>query len=479
MRLNRAPAIVLRSASWCVAAVWVAACGGPPAGSIAYTDDASLSVDDAVTLLDAQPQLPANRGVVRALADLWLDYTLLARAAREDSTLAQLDVERLMAQRLDQDLILALRGQVIQVDTILEDEELRFLYQQDQPGAQVSARHILLPFDQRRAEARDSAVALARELRSRLIGGADFASLAREFSGDPATASQGGNLGSFTRERMVPEFGDAAFALEPGEISQPVVTQFGVHLIRVDSKELRDFSEVRDAYRNVVINRRVSVAESTYVSGIEARAEPVVTDGAYDVMRKLGDDPGTPLGARAAAKPLVEYATGVYTVGEFRTFIQNQSPAYRTQVAEATDEQLQVALLGLTRGKLLVEEARAQGLAPEMARLDSLTLDTRAEIVDAARRLGVLGAAAPDDPQPIIRTALGEMLSGARDVIPMGAVGFALRDLYDGAVVVDGVTEATVNLEARRTQADVAPPAFPVPEAVPAPPVDSTGSPEP
>ena len=439
----------------------VVACGGPPADAIAYAPDAVLAVDDAVELLDAQPQLPASRGVVKALADLWLDYTLLAHAAADDSTLSQVDVARLMEQRLDQDLILSLRQSVIQVDTVLEDEELRFLYQQQQPGAEVTARHILLTFDQTRPAARDSAQALARDLRARLLGGQDFAQLAQQYSGDPATAAQGGDLGTFTRERMVPAFGDAAFELEPGEISQPVETQFGIHLIRVDNKQLRDFAEVRDGFRNAVLNRRVTVAESTYVAGLESRAGSTIAEGAYDVMRKIGADPGTRLNGRAAAKPLVEFEGGIYTVGEFRTFMQNQSPAYRTQVEQATDEQLEVALLGLTRGKLLVQEARAQGLEPDPARLDSLTADTREEIVDAARRLGVLGASAPADPQPVIRSALAGMLAGTQDVIPMGAVGYALRDLYDGGVVTEGVTEATVVLEAKRTQADVAPPALP------------------
>ncbi len=84
---------------------------------------------------------------------------------------------------------------------------------------------------------REAVVRRARELRDDLVGGADFAALARTESTDPGSREQGGDLGTFQRGQMVPQFDSAVFSLPVGEVSEPVVTPFGVHLIEVLERE--------------------------------------------------------------------------------------------------------------------------------------------------------------------------------------------------------------------------------------------------
>ena len=88
-------------------------------------------------------------------------------------------------------------------------------------------------------ETRDEAatLALALELRQRLLDGEDFATLAAEYSDDPGSGVNGGDLGWFGRGAMVPAFEDAAFALEVGEISEPIRSDFGYHIIEVLEKD--------------------------------------------------------------------------------------------------------------------------------------------------------------------------------------------------------------------------------------------------
>ncbi len=88
-------------------------------------------------------------------------------------------------------------------------------------------------------EPRDDAetLALAEELHQRLADGEDFAALAEEYSDDTGSAINGGDLGWFGRGVMVPAFEEAAFALEPDEISEPVATDFGYHIIQVLEKD--------------------------------------------------------------------------------------------------------------------------------------------------------------------------------------------------------------------------------------------------
>jgi len=83
----------------------------------------------------------------------------------------------------------------------------------------------------------EEALALAKELVKRLRAGEDFAKLAKEYSDDPGSRDNGGDLGWFGRGRVVPEFEKAAFSLKPGEISDPVKTMFGYHIIQVLEKD--------------------------------------------------------------------------------------------------------------------------------------------------------------------------------------------------------------------------------------------------
>lgn len=99
---------------------------------------------------------------------------------------------------------------------------------------QVAARHILIAVDQDAPqEEKDQALASIKEIKARLDQGADFDALASEHSDCPS-AADGGDLGKFGRGQMVPEFEEAAFSLESGAVSDPVQTQFGWHLIKVE-----------------------------------------------------------------------------------------------------------------------------------------------------------------------------------------------------------------------------------------------------
>jgi len=113
------------------------------------------------------------------------------------------------------------------------DEAVRSMAGQEE----VRARHILV-------EGEDEAKAIFEQLKS----GADFATLAKEKSKDPG-AAEGGDLGYFTKDQMVPEFADVAFKMYPGQLSNPVKTQFGWHVIKVEDRRTKqppEFDKVKD-----------------------------------------------------------------------------------------------------------------------------------------------------------------------------------------------------------------------------------------
>lgn len=125
---------------------------------------------------------------------------------------------------------------------------------------QTHARHILLKADAF-TSANDIQTRL-EQIRERIVQGDDFAALARAYSEDPGSASQGGDLGWVNPGTMVPEFEKTMQQLKPGEISQPVESRFGWHLIQVNERRTRDNSdEYQRAQAKEAIRRRKSDEE--------------------------------------------------------------------------------------------------------------------------------------------------------------------------------------------------------------------------
>jgi len=142
---------------------------------------------------------------------------------------------------------------------------------------QVRVRHVLVtwkPMGKRddRAYIREQMVPILERARA----GEDFAALAREFSDDYATKQVGGDTGLFHRGQMSPAFEAAAFALEPGEISDVVETSFGVHIIRLEERraeELLALDDIRDQLREHVIDEQVEQAVRTEIDQLAAVAD--------------------------------------------------------------------------------------------------------------------------------------------------------------------------------------------------------------
>ena len=235
-----------------------------------------FTAEAAAEILAPQPQLPNQPEVVKALADLWVQYFLLARAAAEDTTLGDLDVSLTGRPTGGRGAGRgALRDQVIQVDTAISDEELQARYEQELPGGtgQGPAHPPPVPFRSDATAQVDSVRALAASLRSRILDGEIFGDLAREYSQDTGTAANGGDLGSFGQGEMVPAFEAAAFALEEGEISDVVETTFGLHLIRWTSGSFRPWR--RGGTSSGPRSRPVVMeAESTYVANLVEECRP-------------------------------------------------------------------------------------------------------------------------------------------------------------------------------------------------------------
>lgn len=440
-----------------VMAAAVTACDrGPGEGVVATAAGHELDVGEAAALMELlPPDIPTGQPeIVMAVADLWIDYTLLATASAEDSTLAGVDFGPLIGQQRELEVISALRDSVIRVDTALSEEQVRRRFALESPGARVRARHILLQPPQGATQAqRDSVRSLADDLLERAGAGEDFEALAREYSTD-VTAQQGGDLGFFSRGEMLPAFDSAAFALEPGQISDVVTTLYGYHIIRVDAKEMPNFDSLGAEFRRNMQVEMFVRAESLYVTGVERDAGLEIAEGAADAVREIAQNPAARLSRRASGRALVTFEGGELTVEELRTFMQIRDPTYRQQVRQASAQQIQDNILkALVRRELLVNRATALGITPTQSRIDSLVQSFRDEFRGAVRQLGLVGVEpARDDetPEEALKRTVHELVSQVirqeRDVVPLGAAIFTLRQQYPAEIIEAGVQSVVQQL---------------------------------
>jgi len=191
-----------------------------------------------------------------------IDMKIVAKAAEDKKIADRDDFKSRLAfarNRLLMDNLLSVEGKAATTD-----EAMKKVYEEASKqitGEQeVHARHILVETE-----------AEAKQVEDELKKGADFAELAKKKSKDPG-ASDGGDLGFFTKEQMVPEFSAVAFALEPGKISDPVKSQFGWHVIKVEEKRARkapDFDQVKSQIETYVTRK----AQADYVAKLRESAK--------------------------------------------------------------------------------------------------------------------------------------------------------------------------------------------------------------
>lgn len=257
-------------AALAVAMIVVAA----PFGAARAEDDPVVATVDGADIhlseIDAaHQQLPQQyRGyplkmLFPNLLEMVISRKVTADEARKEGLADDPEVKATMARIEDQVLQRALLDRYIK--TKVTDEALKAAYdkmiKETPPSETVHARHILVDTE-----------AEAKQIIKELNDGADFAKMAEEHSTGPSK-SKGGDLGYFSKEEMVPEFSDAAFKLKPGEFTQePVQTQFGWHVIKVEDRKAAEaptFEEARDHLESELSTQ----AGSTYIESLVKKAQ--------------------------------------------------------------------------------------------------------------------------------------------------------------------------------------------------------------
>ena len=176
-----------------------------------------------------------------------------------------------MRDKLLMEQLLVLTGKEALTDDAMHkvyDEAVKQMGQEQE----VHARHILIRAAAGDDKASKDAEDKIKAIILRLNKGEDFSKLASELTEDPSGKANGGDLNYFSKEQMVPEFSDTAFKLEKGQISEPVKTQFGWHVIKVEDKRVKPtpkFEEVKPQIEQYVTRK----AQAELVTSLRASAK--------------------------------------------------------------------------------------------------------------------------------------------------------------------------------------------------------------
>jgi parvulin-like peptidyl-prolyl isomerase len=196
--------------------------------------------------------------------------------------------EQLMAQQYYQNLM---------ATTKVDEATARAYYDEHKADyLQVKARHILIrmkgspvPLKKDGKELTDEeALAKAQEIRKKLLDGADFATLAKAESDDAGSGANGGDLGTFGHGRMVPAFETVAFTIPVGELSEPVKSQFGYHIIKVEMRQEKTFVEVRPEIEKKLDGEAVKKA----MDDLKANTKVVMNDEYFGPPAPPSPPPG-------------------------------------------------------------------------------------------------------------------------------------------------------------------------------------------
>jgi len=163
-------------------------------------------------------------------------------------------------QLIKKDILIQTGIKNIMADIDITQEEIQKYYEDNsqmfKSEETASAKHILV-----------DTLEQMQDIKLEITNGMSFEEAAKKYSKCPS-AAQGGSLGSFTRGRMVPEFEEAAFKLQVGEISEPVKTQFGYHLIQLDEKSTEDVKSIEESRPMIIENISHEKQNEKYISSI-------------------------------------------------------------------------------------------------------------------------------------------------------------------------------------------------------------------
>jgi hypothetical protein len=303
----------------------------------------------------------ANPNAADLIAGIWVDMSLFAdRVAAGELEGDSATMVKLMWPQITEFKIQAWHDTVIARRSGMAPEQVDSAYN---AGTVRLFQHILLmptgPTAADTARSKSQADRIAPQARS-----GDFGKLAAQHSSDGSKADNG-FLPPGPKGQFVPEFDNAAWALQPGEISPVIKSQFGFHIIRRPP-----LSETRDRLTTYFKQQQLAQADSAYMADLSAKAELKVKEGAAAAVRTAAADPGA---ARKSGKELVSYKGGSFEVKDLVPWIEALPLQSAAQIKTANDTILEGFVRSLAQNELLLKQADSAGVGVNPALYQQLS----------------------------------------------------------------------------------------------------------
>lgn len=363
--------------------VVLAGCDGFREAMTAHVDVVARAGSQELTTerlaeLMGNSQIPLTDDAARAIANLWVNYQLLGRAAANNDSLNDPEmIDDAMWAMLSQAKANKWHEQV-QATWAIDSTPSESTYLR---GDVIAAAHILIGVPpQGLSQGRQDSLQRVAERIAREVTTANFANMVQRYTMDPGSKERDG-IYVVPRGQFVPEFEQAVFSLQPGEITRtPVRTQFGWHIIRrltypeVEANHLQEFA-------NMIAGSAMQVAESTYLANIEASGNIEFRDDAAETIKKVMQAPEE---YRKDRTVIATSKVGPFTAERLARWISayppQQQAMMRSQAAQAPDS-------------VLRDFTRAQFIRGELvlAQADSAKVDlSEEEVADARTRFAQL-----------------------------------------------------------------------------------------
>ncbi len=247
---------------------------------IAKINDTKITKEDFLREISRVPEWARDRFKGKEGKEQFLDELIKKELIYLDAKKKGLDKDKEFIAKVEEfkkmTLLAAVLKKEIEEKTEVAEKDIKDFYDKNpdefKKGAAVRARHILVDTE---AEANDIVAKIKK--------GEDFSELAKSLSKDKDSAQKGGDLGFFSQGRMVPEFEKAAFSLKPDEVSNPVKTQFGYHIIKViDKKEgaVVDFEQAKNVIKRRLLSEKQKSLFDSYIEGLKKNTKPVKNEEA-------------------------------------------------------------------------------------------------------------------------------------------------------------------------------------------------------
>jgi parvulin-like peptidyl-prolyl isomerase len=430
---------------------------------VARAGSQELSVNRLGDLLGgAKIQVPVTKANAAIVTDIWTGYEQIAYAAAHgDSLNDKKAVDQAFAPLVNQQKLQRYMDSVSK--TFKVDSGSEAAYNQA-AGGLLAARHILIGYKNPGVPAtqkeKDSLLKIAKQVRSQVTP-QNFEAMVAKYSSDPTAKQNKGNLGVFPKGMMVSAFSNATAALKPGEISQPVESQFGYHII-----QRLTYPEAAKDFATSYASAARGASDSLFLAQLEASSDIQVKDNAAKMMKDAAKDASKHRGDKGV---LATFKGGELTVADYLGWVDATPPQQQMmqRIPEAPDSALKPFAKQLAEQQILLARANAAKVDIPAEMRANLYASVNQLVTQVWAALGVdpkmLADSAKSTPEKERLAAsrvdayLDRMMSGEAQVLNIPVPLKKMLDAkYEASVNATGIDRAFERAQKVRASADSA-----------------------